>query len=1451
MDAPTSTGIPTQPEPLKPWKQVAEENNIFSLPAEQRVAEYDKWSAKAIEQGIRDGDFDSPDTFGQFKALDIRTRKNLASDDIVGASDEDVINDLKAYNSAFTKTRQAFALQKPTPEDNAIQGEVLQGKRNAAFVRGQMVFNPTIVNDPQKYRQAILESDAPPDIKALYAGMRPEMEKSATITRRRELANSVITRDVADKVVNAIQEGTEIFGADIGTPQSPALKKNKEGVWSVVDPEYSDKETSFLGRANAKYNPLADSLYKPLAAINEYQKKYGLSDEQVQQDYMEALIENAPTAVNRWVSKATSVEEYVKQLDSTVRVKNRDVAPEVRVQNPNLFFDEEGYNAAVDKANAPEEAKVLAKEARTQFADAVAGDIYNNLLANRDDFREIYAKNVVDKKDISKAITQYYKDKRDQAWYDDIGEFAGQTGTALGQGLMNAAMTPSAILGMFGSVKDAEDVRYATMVQSGQMQAEEAVAGQTGGAGAIKLTGDFARILPDLAVQMVIGIMSGGALSFSQAAALSARTGLTKAAARTAIRQAMLTGEKAALKTELVKLIPNLTAQSIDDVATGALEIAAKTMSNNPLKGGIGTQKAIGSAYAGLTSAGSTFAQVYTDVRNMGKSPEESIGIARTAGITAGAITGALTHTFGVLGRGGVEDFASMGRKAGEFTIRDIMKSGVYDVLTTQEGRQLARSIATGIAKDALHEGVEEGLDQALNLISQYATNPSPEAQNRKVSDIINESLYATLLGGMAGGMAGGVGQLRAKAPGITAQQMQAEIIGVNASQAGAPAQAVPQAAPQPAAAPQAAPVAPQAPIVPPAPAVQPTPTGQSANPAAQQAAATAQNIANTPGASQTAAALAGLANAAAAPIIPPPINLPVVSGQQQPFQQTAQPPVQPPVQPQAAPVAAPGQATAQPQAQGISFADIDFVNVPILDKTTGKLNPVSGASKIVDLSGRRIVMVDVNGVVIPFYVSTGLGGKKAVKSGKWYPFFGLTPDGWINKLDEKTINSYYGSQTLRNIAEQLDRDLGPNPGPYQRVGPKSSQASINRGLTALGLAASDDPKKVELNVKKIVSIIENTQTAQPQVAAALVAPAVAPPANTTPEEEADYRFIKLAVISSQNANIRFLQQRFRMGYGRAQAALERMEKEGIIGPNDGKGSHPVLVAASTQPTQPTTVEPETTENIKPKTTELSDDAAEAMRDIIQMKKSKGEKPSDDMVSRLAEYDAKKSGVQIEQGDVVSNIVVGHPMFEPPQPELSNLIPIKIKSKDQVSGSIDRALKLKAKALEYIGGYQYNQSTAKTPAQKKQFAEKFNKQELSRQEEILRYLNEDVFPELERIEKLAPESQPATVEPTAGQPTEEMKTTEETPTARDATKPEQMTPEEYAADNFAIAKQRFLQSRGAAEGRPVSVIQPEYDQARADEEAAGEAVRPYSSYWWLCQICHYAHSSACGRRHPF
>lgn len=161
----------------------------------------------------------------------------------------------------------------------------------------------------------------------------------------------------------------------------------------------------------------------------------------------------------------------------------------------------------------------------------------------------------------------------------------------------------------------------------------------------------------------------------------------------------------------------------------------------------------------------------------------------------------------------------------------------------------------------------------------------------------------------------------------------------------------------------------------------------------------------------------------------------------------------------------------------------------------------------------------------------------------------------------------------------------------------------------------------------------------------------------------------------------------------------------------------------------------------------LTDDQAETIRDIITLRKSQGREPNPEQVKRLAEYDARKAGVDVQEGDIVSNIVVGHPMFEAPQPELSNLVPIKVQNKEQLASPIQRTQQVRDAAQSYIGQYQVEQAKAKTPAQKKAFAKKFSQPELNRQREILDYIKNDVEPELDRLEKSAPSPTPAVSEP--------------------------------------------------------------------------------------------------------
>ena len=94
--------------------------------------------------------------------------------------------------------------------------------------------------------------------------------------------------------------------------------------------------------------------------------------------------------------------------------------------------------------------------------------------------------------------------------------------------------------------------------------------------------------------------------------------------------------------------------------------------------------------------------------------------------------------------------------------------------------------------------------------------------------------------------------------------------------------------------------------------------------------------------------------------------------------------------------------------------------------------------SRILDYAERYIVILDVNGVPVPFYRSTGKGGKTDVEAGKWYPFFGIGTGhsvmssklSWIIKTGGKgtrahpelNMNDYYGSPSMKKYAEMLDR---------------------------------------------------------------------------------------------------------------------------------------------------------------------------------------------------------------------------------------------------------------------------------------------------------------------------------------------------------------------------------------------------------------------------------------------
>ena len=93
-----------------------------------------------------------------------------------------------------------------------------------------------------------------------------------------------------------------------------------------------------------------------------------------------------------------------------------------------------------------------------------------------------------------------------------------------------------------------------------------------------------------------------------------------------------------------------------------------------------------------------------------------------------------------------------------------------------------------------------------------------------------------------------------------------------------------------------------------------------------------------------------------------------------------------------------------------------NLVGIPVPD---GKGNVKN--TPYINHNGRIMVLADINGMKIPFYKSTGKGQKHDVESGKFYPAFGVGKQGWINKTSGASINTYYGSPTLRAICEALD----------------------------------------------------------------------------------------------------------------------------------------------------------------------------------------------------------------------------------------------------------------------------------------------------------------------------------------------------------------------------------------------------------------------------------------------
>ncbi|MGJ0509879.1 MAG: hypothetical protein ACR652_22690 [Methylocystis sp.] len=56
-------------------------------------------------------------------------------------------------------------------------------------------------------------------------------------------------------------------------------------------------------------------------------------------------------------------------------------------------------------------------------------------------------------------------------------------------------------------------------------------------------------------------------------------------------------------------------------------------------------------------------------------------------------------------------------------------------------------------------------------------------------------------------------------------------------------------------------------------------------------------------------------------------------------------------------------------------------------------------SARFVKCDERVMAAVRFRSFRMPFYLSSGQAAKQGITPGKWYPFFGVGSDGWLNKM--------------------------------------------------------------------------------------------------------------------------------------------------------------------------------------------------------------------------------------------------------------------------------------------------------------------------------------------------------------------------------------------------------------------------------------------------------------------
>ena len=163
---------------------------------------------------------------------------------------------------------------------------------------------------------------------------------------------------------------------------------------------------------------------------------------------------------------------------------------------------------------------------------------------------------------------------------------------------------------------------------------------------------------------------------------------------------------------------------------------------------------------------------------------------------------------------------------------------------------------------------------------------------------------------------------------------------------------------------------------------------------------------------------------------------------------------------------------------------NIDGIDIPLsLDQIPFiNIRKESGTNNIINYYKRNIAVVNINGFHMPFYMSTGAGGKVETNDGEWYPFFGIGTDGWLNKTNGEEMSRYYDSPIFAAISQKLNEILGTGLqdeilGPLT-VDEIQGQAPpqidfINQDMSPCENRDEDARSKVEQNIADAKAIVE------------------------------------------------------------------------------------------------------------------------------------------------------------------------------------------------------------------------------------------------------------------------------------------------------------------------------------------------------------------------------------------